>query len=68
MSNGKVLIIHLIAGLIKTTLYKMTQYFPKTFGRDINVKVDLFNHATKADLNNISHVDTSRFALKENLV
>ena len=48
----------------------MGQYFPKPyepFGRDINVKVDLSNYATKADIKNISHVDTSRFALKTNL-
>ena len=46
----------------------MSQYFPKPyepFGGDINVKVDLSNHATKADIKNISHVDTSRFALKK---
>ena len=39
----------------------MSQYFPKRyepFGRDINVKVDLSNYATKADIENISHVDT----------
>ena len=29
MSNGKVMIIHLIAGLIKKTLYKMGKCFPK---------------------------------------
>ena len=36
--------------------YKMSQYFPKsygTFGGDINVKVDLSNYATKADIKNI---------------
>ena len=70
MSNGKVMIIHLIVGLIKKTLYKMSQYFPKPyepFGGDINVKVDLSNYATKSDIKNISHVDTSSFALKTNL-
>ena len=70
MSNGKVIIIHLIVGLIKKTLYKMSQYFPKPyepFGGDINVKVDLSNYATKSDIKNISHVDTSSFALKTNL-
>ena len=39
MSNGKVMIIHLIVRLIKKPLYKMSQYFPKpyrTFGGDIN--------------------------------
>ena len=48
----------------------MSQYFPKPyepFGEDINVKVDLSNYATKADIKNISHVDTSSFALKSNL-
>ena len=47
----------------------MSQYFPKPyepFGGDINVKFDLSNHATKADVKNISHVDTSSFALKTN--
>ena len=48
----------------------MSQYFPKPyepFGRDINVKVDLSNYATKADIKNITHADTSGFALKTNL-
>ena len=48
----------------------MSEYFPKpyeAFSRDINVKVDLSNYATKADIKNISHVDTSSFALKTNL-
>ena len=31
------------------------------------MKVDLSNYATKADIKNISHVDTSSFALKTNL-
>ena len=64
------MIILLIVGLIKKTLYKMSQYFPKPyepFGGDINVKVDLSNYATKADIKNITHVDTSSFALKTNL-
>ena len=45
----------------------MSQYFPKpfrSFRRNINVKVDLSNYA---DIKNISHVDTSSFALKTNL-
>ena len=64
------MIIVLIDGLIKKTLYKMSQYFPKPykpFGGDINVRVDLSNHATKDDIKNITHVDTSSFALKTNL-
>ena len=49
---------------------KMSQYFPKSlrsFGANINVKVDLSNYATKTDLENVTHVDTSNFALKTNL-
>ena len=48
----------------------MSQYFPKPyepFGGDINVKVNLSNYGTKADIKNFSHVDTSSFALKTNL-
>ena len=48
----------------------MTQYFPKPyepFGGGINVKVDLSNYATKTDIKNILHVDTSSFAVKANL-
>ena len=48
----------------------MSQYFPKPyepFGEDINLKVYLSNYATKTDVKNISHVDTSSFALKSNL-
>ena len=48
----------------------MSQYFPKPyepFGWDINVKVDLSNYVTKDDIKNITHVDTSSFALKTNL-
>ena len=47
---------------------KMSQYFPKPYeppGEDINVKVNLSNYATKADIKNISHIDTRRFALKK---
>ena len=48
----------------------MSEYFPKSFksfGKNINVKVDLSNYATKPDLKNITHVDTSSFASKANL-
>ena len=48
----------------------MSQYFQKPyepFGGDINIKVDLSNYATKVDIKNISHVDTSSFASKTNL-
>ena len=78
MSNGKVIIVHLIAGLIKKDLIewihfhwiKMSQYISElyeSFGGDINLKVDLSNSATKTDIKNISHINTSIFALKSNL-
>ena len=57
--------------LISISLYKNEPTFCKTlwtlFGGDIDVKVDLSNYATKADINNISYVDTSSFVLKTNL-
>ena len=40
---------------------KMSQYFLKpfrSFGRNINVKMDLSNYATNTDLKSITHVDT----------
>ena len=46
----------------------MSEYFPesfRSFGRNINVKVDLSNYATKTDFKNVTHIDTSSFALKE---
>ena len=48
----------------------MSQYFPKpfrSFGGNINFKVDLSNYATKTDLKNVAYVGTSSFALKTNL-
>ena len=47
----------------------MTEYFPKPLNHKENIKVetDLSNYATKADIKNITHVDTSNFALKTNL-
>ena len=47
------MIILLIVGLVKKTLYKMRQYFSKPyepFGGDINVKVDLSKYAKKVIL------------------
>ena len=48
----------------------MSEYFPnplRSCRENINVRVDLSNYATKADIKNITHVDTSDFALKTNL-
>ena len=48
----------------------MSQYFPKlfrSFGENINVKVDLSNYATKTNLKDVTRIDTSIFGLKTNL-
>ena len=48
----------------------MSRHFPKPFNSHfcdrIKVKIDLSNYATKTDIKNISHVDPSSFALKNN--
>ena len=50
---------------------KLSQYFPKPyepFGGDINVKVNLSNYATKANLKNTTWIDTSKLAANSDLV
>ena len=45
----------------------MSQYIPElyeSFGGDINLKVDLSNSATKTNIKNISHINTSIFCTK----
>ena len=45
----------------------MIEYFPKSQSHEenIKVKIDLSNYATKEDIKNITHVDTSNFKLKQ---
>ena len=47
----------------------MSQSFPpyRSSGGNIKVELDLSSYATKADLENVAHVDASSFALKQNL-
>ena len=47
----------------------MSQYFPtpSSHKENIKVEIDLSNYATKKDINDITHVDTSNFALKTSL-
>ena len=48
----------------------MSQYFAKqfrSFGENIDVKVDHSNYATKIKLKNVAHIDFSSSALKTNL-
>ena len=52
----------------KRVYYKISYYPPyKSSSNNIKVELDLNNYATKTDLNNITHVDTSSFASKTNL-
>ena len=46
----------------------MSLYFPKPSNHKENIKVevDFSNYAAKADIKDITHVDTSNFALKKN--
>ena len=49
----------------------MSQYFLKSlksFAGNINLKINLSSYATKTDLKDVTHVDTSSFALKTILV
>ena len=47
----------------------MSQYFPtpSSHKKNIKVEIDLYSYATKKDINDITDVDTSNFALKTNL-
>ena len=47
----------------------MSQYFPTPLSdyKNIKVKLDFTNYARKKDINDITHADTSNFALKTNL-
>ena len=48
-------------------LIENTLYFPKlfrSFGGNSNVKIDLSNYATKTDLKNATHVNTSNFGIE----
>ena len=47
----------------------MSTYYPpyKSPNSNVKVELDLTNYTTKTDLKNITHVDTSSYALKTNL-
>ena len=48
----------------------MSKFYPEPydpFGGHINVTVDLSNYATKTDLKNVTHNDTSSFAFKKKI-
>ena len=64
MSNGKVLIIHLIVGLMKVILLYKVSHFPEPTHSKNKLKIDLnlFSYATKSDLKNGTGADKSKFA------
>ena len=67
MLSGKVMIIRVIVGLIKTISLCKMSYFsePYTCNKNkIKVELDLSNYVTKSDLKNTTGVDTSNFAKK----
>ena len=47
----------------------MSKYFlePKSLGGRVNAELDPYNYATKADLKNVTGVDTSTFPKKVDL-
>ena len=47
----------------------MSQHFPTPLSdyKNMKVNIDLSNYATKKDVNDITHAETSNFALKTNL-
>ena len=55
MPHWKDIIIILMVELMKKTLYKMRQYFPKpykNFGGNVKIELELSNYATKTDFKN----------------
>ena len=70
ISNGKVVIIHLIVRLVKKILLyiKKSYYSPNNHSKNkIEVELDLSNHARKSDLKKATGADTSEFAKKTHL-
>ena len=68
--NERDMTIHLIVGLMKKILHKKVNTFLnhlEVLEKNINIKVDLSIYATKTDLKNVTHVNTSSFAVKTNL-
>ena len=53
----------------KKGIVHMSEYFPelKSSGGRVKVEFDLSNYKTKADLKNVTGVDTSKFAKNDDL-
>ena len=65
MSNGKVMLIHLVVGLIKRRIINEWIFWKiEIFIRQCENWIKLSNYSTKADLKNATGVDTTDFAKK----
>ena len=69
IENYKKLNYNIIKQSVAYKTYKMSTYYPpyKSSSSNIKVELDLTNYATKTDLKNITHTDSSSFASKTNL-
>ena len=70
MISGKLMIIHLIVGLMKKILLYKMGYFPKSYihcKNEIKFELDSSTNPTKFDLKSATDVDTSKFAKKADL-
>ena len=64
------MIILLIVGLIRKTMYKISQYFPKPyscFEGNPKVELDLSSYETTAKLKNATGADTFKLGAKSDL-
>ena len=62
------MIIHLVVGLKKIMLFKMTYFSELVHSKiDIKLKLDLFNYATESDLKRATGVDRSKISNKADL-
>ena len=69
IENYKKLNYNIIKQSVAYKTSKMSTYYPpyKSSSSNIKVELDLTNYATKTDLKNITHTDSSSFASKTNL-
>ena len=70
MLSAKVMIIHLIVGLMKKISLCKMSYFPEPSTcseNKVKVEIELSNYVTKSDFKNAAGVGTSKFAKKVDL-
>ena len=69
MSNGKVIIIILIVGLMKNTYCKMSYVstYSEVEEEIVSVTLNLSNYVTQKEFKSLTKVDTSDFVLRTNV-